>query len=159
MRTHLSDKEYADLLMGGASPEAEAHLEVCAVCFREIAHARGVLGGAGLAAQCWSEHRRSRPEAALARGSRLLRAAAAALLLAAMIPGAFYASTGLERRQQAGARGREQAARSAEIARDNALLSAVDRELAEDVAPAMEPLVVSSQSTQDTASHSRKGAN
>jgi len=69
----------------------------------------------------------------------------AALLLAVALPSGFYASVHAGRVAASERRARAEAAHQAQIARDNDLLQSVDRELAEQVAPAMQPLQVEMQ--------------
>jgi hypothetical protein len=98
----------------------------------------------------WSETRAAstpRFDALLRRPAHGLRAAFAGGMLAIVAPAGIYLAMHLENRDQAQAKA-QQSQRTQEIARDNQLLLAVNEELDESVAPAMQPLLLSSPGPQ-----------
>jgi anti-sigma factor RsiW len=52
---HLTERQISELLIGGARPGQEAHLENCPACAEELANLRGVLSQFRGSVRQWSE--------------------------------------------------------------------------------------------------------
>ncbi|RRA47871.1 hypothetical protein [Acidipila sp. EB88] len=146
MNAHLNDEAFAALLAGEQVESATHHLTLCAHCRQELTSARLALGQLRIASIDWSEAQQfARPVApAQSPGMawRMPRFALAGIALAVLIPSAWFAH--LEQREAA----QRTAATLADHTRDDQLLNAVRRELAEEVAPSMQPLMIDQTATQ-----------
>ncbi|ADW69531.1 hypothetical protein [Granulicella tundricola] len=136
---HLDEDEFGLAMMGESlGADAQAHVDGCAECRAEMELFTGSVGNFGLAALRWSEAQRpaAMPQKAAA-GWRMYPAAgwalAAAVLLGVMVPVTVHFQHGHSAVETAADTGSEiEAGDSAEqIAKDNALLAAVDDELSQ----------------------------
>jgi hypothetical protein len=154
--SHLDDQEFCECLAQTPGARAAAHLEACESCRLEAANAQESLANVRLASHRWSETRAARVRVGLPalRPAHAARLAFAGVLLAVLAPAGMYLATHTEHRQGAVAKtpGNDSAG---EIARDNDLLLAVNRELDESVAPAMQPLLLSPSDTQPSTRHAQ----
>ncbi len=153
MTMHLSDKDFADCLQNPdlhrLSPQVESHLAECTACREEVLAARAAISNLQTASLTFAAGRTT-STATLLHGQerahhahlpRTLGWAAAGLAAALAIATSLY--TGVEQHQHHATA----AQKAQDTSRDDALMREVDHELAEDVAPAMQPLLVSRQTT------------
>lgn len=146
MQAHLNDRQFADALLRCAAPSVAAHLEECPECALEIETLRSQCNTLRDAAVTWSETRPMPSLAAKAteqaRGGWLRGMAVAAAMLVMLPAGYLLLQPGDGApQQQTQAPVTKSVAQHAQIAEDNALLRAVNQELAEQVAPAMQPML------------------
>lgn len=143
---HLTDEELDDLLMGVAEPELQTHCAACVLCSSRIATVSDSIQCYNRASMAWSEarsHTFTRDLSAHRTTWRLTasagRSLAATLILgvvASLTTGTYLFSghtveAGLDTETLPAARAFAPEGRAQQIARDNAMLQAIDAELTE----------------------------
>jgi hypothetical protein len=139
---HLTEDQIDDCLIGDLAPEAAAHLEACSPCLTRVARAEEPLASFRAVSLAWSERRSATlplQASASARPNWARRlawgaAAAAAIAIGVAIPAVHHTSetSGQDVSVAASAAAVQVAApasREEQIARDNQMLKAIDREL------------------------------
>lgn len=130
---HLSEDELDEVLVGGGSPAAEAHLAQCAACASRKVEFAEAVAGFNQATLAWSEaksHGLTRELVAVGMPSRVRFGLAGAGVCAVALVGMML-GTGVPWGSEAGVRPAvsQGAALAREIDGDNAMLQAIDAEL------------------------------
>ncbi len=123
--SHLTDEQLAEHLAGDASKATEEHVSACAACRAEITRMRAALRVFNQASLEWTENRPRVHRPAPSWRPAVVWAAVCAVVLAAVLLAGL-----LHRPQQvriAASPGAD--TDTAELKQDNALLSAIDKEL------------------------------
>jgi hypothetical protein len=140
---HLNDDEFAEAMMGAElKAEAQAHVDACAECRAEIAKFEDSVGDFGVASLRWSEslpaYRTSyTPGKVSTPAQRFFPVAAwalaAAVLLGVMVPVTVHFEHGHSSVETAANAGDDFASGDSaeQIAKDNALMAAVNDELSQ----------------------------
>jgi hypothetical protein len=121
--SHLTDSQLAEQLAGNGNAASEDHLAACAVCRAEISRMRASLRVFNQASLEWSEHLPRVHRPAPSSRPAVVWALCIAVLAWVLLAGLFRFP--LQVRYAAYRDGGDS---TAELSRDNALLSAIDKE-------------------------------
>lgn len=140
---HLTDEQFADLLLGAESPSVQEHLRACSECFAEAERFSGAVGSFDQQSRLWAERRAStlprlvpRQASAFAwlRHPQAWTAAALAVVLAVGFGVSFHSNRERPVNPPVAMVQPAAAVAPATLKADNQLLSAIDGELRTDEA-------------------------
>lgn len=150
MNRHLNDQEFTDALLREASFEAAVHLRDCDACRKELEELAAGLAQLRTAVVAWSDRTHATSGVHPVPRWKLPRVAGSAAFAASLVLLTFCLLPAVMGRPVGNhSAGIVRAATSPDhpakvrVAEDNQLLEAVNREISEQVAPAMQPLQVS----------------
>jgi hypothetical protein len=140
---HLDDAQFTDLLLGIASREVTAHLDLCPQCREEASRVSGALGSFETQTRLWAEQRAATtprltaPAPALSWFHHPASSWAAAAVAVLLVFGLALRGTNhpLEPHQPQPTAAAAAPLSPATLESDNALLAAIDSELRTDDAP------------------------